>query len=80
MRPRAVAEPQTVEVLFEKFRTRARQNPELWQRLITATDRAHTRYQEVHNPDDRGFYHGLLTGYAVALKALQGKMTKPRRS
>jgi hypothetical protein len=80
MRHRAVAEPETVEVLFEKFQTRARQNPELWQRLIKATDRAHTRYREVNSADARGFYHGLLTGYAVALKALQGKMTRPRLS
>ena len=28
----------------------------------------------------RGFYHGLLTGYAVALKALQGKITGSRLS
>jgi len=80
MRRRAVAEPETVEVLFEKFRARARQNPDAWRRLITATDRAHIRYQQVSSADARGFYHGLLTGYAVALKALQGKMTGVRSS
>lgn len=78
MRRRAVAEPETFEVLLDKFRVRARQNPEVWHRLITATDRAHTRYQHVNSADARGFYHGLLTGYAVALKALQGKMTPGR--
>lgn len=73
-----VAQPEAVEVLFEKLRTRARDNPMAWQRLVRATDRAHTRYQQVRTPDARGFYHGLLTGYAVALKALQGKITGSR--
>ncbi len=74
---RRVAQPEAVEALFEKLRTRGRENPN-WQRLITATGRAHERYLQVRSPDARGFYHGLLTGYAVAMKALQGKMTAPR--
>jgi hypothetical protein len=80
MRRLTVAQPEAVEVLFEKFRVSAKDNPE-WQRLVKATGRAHTRYLQVRTPDARGFYHGLLTGYAVALKALQGKVTgsPPRR-
>lgn len=73
-----VAQPEAVEELFHKLQIRARDNPRAWQRLLRATDRAHTRYQQVGTPDARGFYHGLLTGYAVALKALQGKMAAPR--
>ncbi len=79
MRRLTVAQPEAVEVLFEKFRARAKDNPRAWQRLLRASDRAHTRYMQVGAPDARGFYHGLLTGYAVALKALQGKMTAPQR-
>lgn len=78
MRRLTVAHPEAVEVLFHKLRARARDNPEAWTRLVRATDRAHTRYLQVGTPDARGFYHGLLTGYAVALKALQGKMTGSR--
>ena len=72
-----VARPEAVEALFEKLRIRGRENP-AWQRLITATGRAHERYLQVRAPNARGFYHGLLTGYAVAMKALQGKVTGRR--
>src|SRR5207247_10844663 len=75
-----VAQPEAVEELFDKLRIRARDNPKAWQRLVRATDRAHARYLQVGSPDARGFYHGLLTGYAVALKALQGTRTGPGRT
>ncbi len=74
---RGVARPEAVEALFEKLRIRGRDNPG-WQRLVTATGRAHERYLKVRSPDAQGFYHGLLTGYAVAMKALQGKVTGTR--
>ena len=79
MRRLQVAQPEAVEELFEKVQVRGRQNP-AWQRLVRATRRAHARYLQVGRPDDRGFYHGLLTGYAVAIKALQGKVTASTRS
>lgn len=72
-----VAQPEAVEVLMAKLQAQAEGNP-AWHRLARATRRAHDRYQQVDTPDFRGFYHGLLTGYAVALKALQGKVTGPR--
>ncbi len=75
MRRLVVAQPEAVEALFAKLQVRTRDNPAAWQRLIRAIDRAHARYQQVGPPDARGFYHGLLTGYAVAVKALQGKVT-----
>ncbi len=73
-----VAQPEAVETLVAKVRRRAEANPD-WRRLSKATARAHQRYREVPGSDARGFYHGLLTGYAVALKALQGKVLPPRR-
>lgn len=81
MRKLTVAQPEAVETLFYKLRIRGKENPS-WQRLLRATGRAHERFLEVRTPDDRGFYHGLLTGYAVAFKALQGKVTvlPPRRT
>src|SRR5438552_17765117 len=75
-----VAQPEAVEELFDKLRIRARDDPKPWQRLVTATDRAHARYLQVGSPVARGFYHGLLTGYAVALEALQGTMTGTGRT
>lgn len=80
MRRLTVAHPEAVEELFEKLQIRARDNPAAWHRLVRASRRAHARYLEVATADARGFYHGLLTGYAVALKALQGKVTSPRRN
>lgn len=74
---RGIARPEAVEALFEKLRIRGKENP-AWQRLVTATRRAHERYLKIRAPKARGFYHGLLTGYAVAMKALQGKMTGRR--
>jgi hypothetical protein len=47
-------------------------------RLRHAISRAQRRYRKVPDRDSRGFYHGLLTGYAVALKVLQGKVSGAR--
>ena len=47
-------------------------------RLRRAISRAGTRYRQAQTLDFRGFYHGLLTGYAVALKVLQGKVSGSR--
>ncbi len=72
-----VAQPEAVEVLMTKVQARVHTRPS-WSRLATATKRAHDGYLRVSTPASRGFYHGLLTGYAVAIKALQGKMTGAR--
>lgn len=74
MRRLTVAQPEAVEILYAKLRFRAMDNP-AWRRMVLATDRAHRKYGEESAPEFRGFYHGLLTGYAVAIKALQGKVT-----
>lgn len=44
-------------------------------RLRLAIHRAHARYREVGTSNDRGFYHGLIVGYAVATKVFQRKMS-----
>jgi hypothetical protein len=72
----AVAQPEAVEVLMMKLRVRVDARP-AWHRLAKATTRAHDRFLHAGTPVTRGFYHGLLTGYAVAIKALQGKVTGP---
>ncbi len=78
MARKAVAEPEAVEALFAKLQARATENP-AWYRLVHASEHARQRYLQVGGPDARGFYHGLLTGYAVAIKALQGKVTSSAR-
>ncbi len=72
-----VAQAEAVEVLMTKVQARVQTHPS-WHRLAKATERAHDRYLRVSTPASRGFYHGLLTGYAVAIKALQGKMAGSR--
>lgn len=78
MGKRTVAQPEAVEVLTAKLPARADDTLGPY-RMVRAANRAHRKYQEVSAPDFRGFYHGLLTGYAVAVKALQGKVTAPGR-
>lgn len=73
-----IAQPEAVETLVTKVRRQAEANPDWW-RLSRATARAFQRYGEAPDQDARGFYHGLLTGYAVALKALEGKVLPLRR-
>lgn len=72
-----IAHPEAVERLVTKVRRQGETNPD-WRRLLRATARAYERYGQVPSGDAQGFYHGLLTGYAVALKALQGKTLPPR--
>ncbi len=47
-------------------------------RLRHAINRAQKRYERVCDRDSHAFYHGLITGYAVALKVLQGKASGVR--
>jgi hypothetical protein len=77
MSSRIVASPAAVESLFAKLEILAGEDP-AWHRLVRASQRARGRYEQVQSPDARGFYHGLLTGYAVAVKALEGRLTPPR--
>lgn len=78
MPKRIIASPAAVEALFAKLQVLATEDP-AWHRLVNASHRAHGQYEHVQSPDARGFYHGLLTGYAVAVKALEGRLTAPRR-
>ncbi|HET8998842.1 MAG TPA: hypothetical protein VFP86_04285 [bacterium] len=50
-----------------------------WRRLLHGAAAARQRHRQVRSRADLGFYHGLLTGYAVALKTLEGKVGQSRR-
>jgi len=78
MRRFTVGQSEAVEVLMAKLHGRFEDSP-AHRRLSKAIGRAHTRHRQVSTPDNRGFYHGLLTGYAVAMKVLQGKLSTARR-
>jgi predicted Zn-dependent protease len=76
-RPLTVGDPQAVEVLDRKIRARVR-DEFAWRRLLHSAATARRRHRQVRNTADMGFYHGLLTGYAVALKTLEGKVGQGR--
>jgi hypothetical protein len=70
-----VGQPEAVDVLMAKLRWRFEDTPAS-RRLSKAIGRAYTRHRQVGTSDNRGFYHGLLTGYAVAMKVLEGKLNR----
>ncbi len=73
-----VGQREAVEMLVAKLRSRG-DDTLASRRLARAITRAQTRHQGVGTADDRGFFHGLLTGYAVARKALEGKLNRSGR-
>ncbi|HEV2438561.1 MAG TPA: hypothetical protein VGX97_00675 [bacterium] len=80
MKHLAVGQTEAVAVLVSKNLDRLDQidNSRTSRRLRRAIDRAQTRYRQIRDPDGRGFYHGLITGYAVAMKVFQGKVGSAR--
>ena len=80
MRRFSVGQPEAVDELVAKVHRshgRFAETPAA-ERLARAIGRAYARHQQVGSPDNRGFYHGLLTGYAVAMKVSEGKLNRPR--
>ncbi|HKV45299.1 MAG TPA: hypothetical protein VJT32_11600 [bacterium] len=71
-----VGRKEAVDVLVAKMQGLLRRidDSTASRRLHHAVDHAVTRHQQVRTVDNRGFYHGLITGYAVAMKVLQGKV------
>jgi hypothetical protein len=62
-----IADNQAVQVLLDKMlgggtRQRGRE------KLLKALEEASQRYQTTSHKERQAFFHGLLTGYAVALK------------
>lgn len=75
---KAVGKPQAVEVLDNKIHAKVRSEV-AWRRLLHGADTARRRHRQVRSSAEQGFFHGLLTGYAVALKALEGKVGQAHR-
>lgn len=70
-----VGQRAAVDMLVSKLHDLGKDTPGT-RRLARAITRAQTRYQRGGTPDDKGFFHGLLTGYAVARLALEGKLNR----
>src|SRR5207248_5001686 len=64
-----IADDQAVHVLLDKMLgggTRQRRR----EKLLKALEEASRHYQNTSEKERQAFFHGLLTGYAVALKLL----------
>ena len=62
-----IADDQAVQVLLNKLHSRGA-HQQRRERLLEALDQAYRRYRASTQKERRAFFHGLLTGYAVALK------------
>ncbi len=80
MRHFRVGQAEAVNVLITKNLDLLDQfdNSAASRRLRHAISRAQRRYRQISDRDSRGFYHGLITGYAVAMKVLQSKVSGMR--
>jgi hypothetical protein len=62
-----IADDQAVRVLVDKVHDRGTHQPRR-ERLLKALHQAFEGYQASNEKERQAFFHGLLTGYAVALK------------
>ncbi len=64
-----VGDPHAVRILAEKILGKTREDIRA-RRVLRAATKAQVMHGRVSGQRHVGFYHGLLTGYAVALKIL----------
>ncbi len=62
-----IADDEAVQILMDKLLVGA-SHQDRRNKLLRALDEASNRYQDSSNKERQAFFHGLLTGYAVALK------------
>jgi hypothetical protein len=65
--PFVIADPDAVQTLSEKVEAWG-QHQQRRERLLKAFREAACAYGSTRDAERRAFFHGLLTGYAVALK------------
>ena len=63
-----IADDEAVRALVEKLVGGQASNQARRERLLRALDDATRHYKDSNQKVRRAFFHGLLTGYAVALK------------
>ena len=62
-----IADDEAVQVLLNKLLVGAT-HQQRRERLLKALEEASRRYKDTGQKERKAFFHGLLTGYAVALK------------
>jgi hypothetical protein len=63
----AIADEEAVQLLLEKL-VAGGPRQQRREKLLKALDQAARRYKDSSQKQRQAFFHGLLTGYAVALK------------
>ncbi len=63
----AIADDEAVQVLLDKLLDGG-SHQRRREKLLKALDEASQRYKSSTEKERKAFFHGLLTGYAVALK------------
>jgi len=62
-----IADSEAVQILLDKLLVGG-PHQERRDKLLKALDEAAVRYRDSSEKERQAFFHGLLTGYAVALK------------
>ena len=62
-----IADDEAVKVLLDKLLSGS-SHQQRREKLLKALDEASQRYTSATQKERKAFFHGLLTGYAVALK------------
>ena len=62
-----IADDEAVRVLLDKLLSTG-SHQQRREKLLKALDEASQRYKSTTQRERKAFFHGLLTGYAVALK------------
>jgi hypothetical protein len=65
----SIADDEAVQVLLDKMLSGGRRQKRR-EKLLKALDEASRHYDDTTQKERQAFFHGLLTGYAVALKLL----------
>jgi hypothetical protein len=65
--PYTIADDEAVMVLLDKLLSTG-PHQQRREKLLKALDEASARYRSSTQRERKAFFHGLLTGYAVALK------------
>ena len=71
-----IGQGEAVDILVAKTQSLLRRLEEstATRRLHRAVGQAAMRHRQLRTVGNRGFYHGLITGYRVAMKVVQGKV------
>jgi len=63
-----IADEEAVQILLDKLLTGAARQRQRREKLLKALEEAARHYNDSTKKERQAFFHGMLTGYAVALR------------